>query len=196
MMKKLPELLCPAGSPEALDAAIDGGADAVYLGGACFNARMNAKNFGGDALRSAVLRAHAFGVKIYLTLNTMLTDRELPRFLSAAEEALNAGVDALIVADLGGARAIRAAFPNAELHASTQMSGHSLGMANQLHALGFSRMVVARETSHADLSTLLAASPIEIEVFVHGALCVSHSGQCLFSSLVGGRSGKIGRAHV
>ncbi len=191
-MKRLPELLCPAGSPESLDAAIEGGADAVYLGGASFNARMNAKNFGGDALRSAVLRAHRFGVKVYLTLNTLATDRELSAFVDAAREALLAGVDALIVADLGGAMAIRRAFPTAELHASTQMSGHSLSMAKQLASLGFTRMVVARETSSADLSYLVKDSPIEIEMFVHGALCVSHSGQCLFSSIVGGRSGNRG----
>ncbi|MBR2722188.1 MAG: U32 family peptidase [Clostridia bacterium] len=191
-MKQLPELLCPAGSPEALDAAIDGGADAVYFGGASFNARMNAKNFGGDALRSAVLRAHAFGVKVYLTLNTLVTDRELPAFLEAARDAANAGVDALIVADLGGAAEVRRAMPSLELHASTQMSGHSVQMGKQLATLGFSRMVVARETSLENLKTLVQQSPIEIEYFAHGALCVSHSGQCLFSSLVGGRSGNRG----
>lgn len=191
-MKRLPELLCPAGSPDSLDAAIEGGADAVYLGGAAFNARMNAKNFGGDALRSAVLRAHTFGVKVYLTLNTLVTDRELPVFLETARDALRAGVDALIVADLGGALAIRRAFPNAELHASTQASGHSLAMAHELKALGFTRMVVARETSAKELRELVSQSPIEIEAFVHGALCVSHSGQCLFSSVVGGRSGNRG----
>ena len=191
-MKRLPELLCPAGSPAALDAAIEGGADAVYLGGASFNARMNAKNFGGDALRSAVLRAHSFGVKVYLALNTLATDRELPAFVDAAKEALRAGVDALIVADLGGAMAIRRAIPSAELHASTQMSGHSLGMAKQLASLGFTRMVVARETSAEDLAYLVKHAPIEIEMFIHGALCVSHSGQCLFSSIVGGRSGNRG----
>ena len=191
-MKKLPELLCPAGSPEALDAAIDGGADAIYFGGAAFNARMNAKNFGGDALRSAVLRAHTFGVKTYLTLNTLVTDRELPAFVEAASDALRAGVDALIVADLGGAAAIHRAIPSAELHASTQMSGHNAQMGRELERLGFSRMVIARETSAADLDKVVQESPIEVEVFIHGALCVSHSGQCLFSSLVGGRSGNRG----
>ena len=191
-MKKLPELLCPAGSPEALDAAIEGGADAVYLGGALFNARMNAKNFGGDALRSAVLRAHAYGVKVYLTLNTLATDREMRAFVEAAREAVHAGVDALIVADLGGADAIRRAMPGVELHASTQMSGHCAQMGRELAAMGFSRMVVARESSLADLRTMVEQSPIEIEMFVHGALCVSHSGQCLFSSVVGGRSGNRG----
>ena len=191
-MKKLPELLCPAGSPEALDAAIEGGADAVYFGGAQFNARMNAKNFGGDALRSAVLRAHAFGVKTYLTLNTLVTDRELPAFVEAAGEAMRAGVDALIVADLGGAAAIHRAYPSLELHASTQMSGHNSHMGKFLADLGFSRMVIARETRREDLERIVRESPIEVEYFIHGALCVSHSGQCLFSSLVGGRSGNRG----
>ena len=191
-IKKLPELLCPAGSPAALDAAIEGGADAVYLGGAAFNARMFAKNFGGDDLRSAVLRAHSYGVKIYLTLNTLVTDRELPEFLKAAYDAHVAGVDAIIVADLGGAAAIHRVYPEIELHASTQASGHCSDMGKQLAALGFSRMVIARETSADDLKRTIEESPIEIEAFIHGALCVSHSGQCLFSSLVGGRSGNRG----
>ena len=188
----LPELLCPAGSPEALDAAIEGGADAVYLGGTAFNARMNAHNFGGDALRSAVLRAHSYGVKVYLTLNTLVGDREIPAALSAAEEAANAGVDALIVADLGIASAIHRTFPNLELHASTQASSHNSFSAEKLKELGFSRIVIARETPAADLFESVKNSPLEVEMFIHGALCVSHSGQCLFSSLVGGRSGNRG----
>ncbi len=191
-MNRLPELLCPAGSPEALDAAIEGGADAVYLGGAAFNARMNAQNFGGDALRSAVLRAHAYGVKVYLTLNTLVTDRELSAFVDAAKDALRTGVDALIVADLGGAAAIRRAVPSAELHASTQMSAHNSEMGRLLGNLGYTRMVIARETSAEDIRQIVQRSPIEIEMFIHGALCVSHSGQCLFSSIVGGRSGNRG----
>ena len=144
-MKKLPELLCPAGSPEAFDAAIEGGADAIYLGGASFNARMHAKNFGGDDLRSAVLRAHAYGVKVYLTLNTLVTDRELPAYLEAAGEAAHAGVDALIVADLGGAAAIHRAYPELELHASTQMAIHNAEGARFLQSLGVTRAVLARE---------------------------------------------------
>ena len=191
-MNILPELLCPAGSSDALDAAIEGGADAVYLGGTSFNARINAKNFGGDALRSAVLRAHAFGVKVYFTLNTLATDREMTAYVDAAREAVRAGVDALIVADLGGTMAIRRALPGVELHASTQMSGHNAQMATELSRFGFSRMVVAREISMENLRALMEKSPIEIEMFVHGALCVSHSGQCLFSSIVGGRSGNRG----
>lgn len=189
---RLPELLCPAGTPDALDAAIEGGADAVYLGGADMNARMHAGNFSAEQLRAAVRRAHAFGIKIYLTLNTLVTDRELPAFLSAAREASRAGVDALIVADIGGASLLRRAIPGMELHASTQMSGHNSLMGAELQRLGFSRMVAARELSAPDLCRLVSASPIETEVFVHGALCVSHSGQCLFSSVVGGRSGNRG----
>lgn len=188
----LPELLCPAGSEESLRAAIEGGADAVYLGGMQMNARMFAGNFDSAALREAVKLAHTYGVKVYLTLNTLVTDRELPTYLEAASDASRAGVDALIVADLGGAALIHRAIPDMELHASTQMSGHNSLMGAELKKLGFSRMVAAREISEKDLHLLMAQSPIETELFVHGALCVSHSGQCLFSSVVGGRSGNRG----
>lgn len=156
------------------------------------NARANAQNFDAEQLPAAVRLAHAYGVRIYLTLNTLVTDRELPAFLDAAREAAKAGVDALIVADVGGAEQLRRAFPTLELHASTQMSGHNSAMAQSLAARGFTRMVAAREISRENLTELLQNSPIETELFVHGALCVSHSGQCLFSSLVGGRSGNRG----
>ncbi|MBQ7173409.1 MAG: U32 family peptidase [Clostridia bacterium] len=188
----LPELLCPAGTPLALDAAIEGGADAVYFGASQFNARMHAENFGGDALRSAVLRAHAYGVKTYLTLNTLVTDRELPAFLDSAREAARAGVDGLIVADMGGAAAIHRILPSLELHASTQLSGHNSEAAKLLASLGYTRMVAARESSLENIRAMVEMGGIEIELFVHGALCVCHSGQCLFSSLVGGRSGNRG----
>lgn len=191
-MSDLPELLCPAGDPAALAAAIDAGADAVYMGSCDFNARKNATNFTPEAMREAIKLAHAYGVKIYITQNTLVLDKELSAYLSAAESALSAGADALIVADLGGAMEIRRHFPEAELHASTQMSGHNVAAAKRLAELGFSRMVCAREMSLADLRTFTAESPIEAEVFVHGALCVCHSGQCLFSSVVGGRSGNRG----
>ncbi len=143
-------------------------------------------------MRSAVLRAHAYGVKVYLTLNTLVTDREMKDFVAAAREAADAGADALIVADLGGAVAIHRALPTMELHASTQMSGHNTPAAEELKEFGFSRMVVAREICADDLARTVKDSPLEIEMFIHGALCVSHSGQCLFSSLVGGRSGNRG----
>jgi len=186
------ELLCPAGSRRALEAAIEGGADAVYFGGVGFNARQNAQNFSVEEMREAVALAHTFGVQVYITQNTLIFDREVKDYLSAAESALRAGADALIVADLGGAMEIKRHFPEAVLHASTQMSGHSVAAARELAALGFSRMVCAREMSLPDLETFCKNSPIEAEVFVHGALCVCHSGQCLFSSVVGGRSGNRG----
>ena len=145
---KLPELLCPAGTEAALHAAIEGGADAVYLGGTQMNARIYAGNFDPVALRGAVKLAHAYGVKVYLTLNTLVTDRELSEYLDAALDASRAGVDALIVADLGGAAMIHRAIPEMELHASTQMSGHNSLMGAELKKLGFSRMVAARFSSN------------------------------------------------
>ena len=189
---RLPELLAPAGSPEALEAAISAGADAVYLGGSRFNARMNAHNFDTQALREAVTHAHRMGTRVYLTLNTLVWDRELPDALDAAYEAACAGVDALIVADLGAAALIRRALPNLPLHASTQLSGHNAAVGSVLADFGFSRFVIARETELHDLAHAVASNPLEVEVFIHGALCVSHSGQCLFSSVVGGRSGNRG----
>lgn len=188
----LPELLSPAGSPEALRAAIEGGADAVYLGGIGFNARAGAQNFDAQSLREGIALAHAYGVKVYVTLNTQVYDRELTDWLRAVEEAYTAGADALILADIGGAALVKHYFPDFEIHASTQMSGHNTDMAAGLKTLGFSRMVVARETSYENLVTLCQNSPIETELFVHGALCVSASGQCLFSYAVGGRSGNRG----
>lgn len=191
-MYKLPELLCPAGDKSSLQAAIAGGADAVYFGGVNFNARRNAKNFDKDDMREAIKIAHAYGVKAYVTQNTLCYDREMDDYLSAAETAIVAGADALILADLGGALEIRKRFPDAELHASTQMSGHNVEAALMLHKMGFSRMVCAREMSYEDIKYFTENSPIEAEVFVHGAFCVCHSGQCLFSSIVGGRSGNRG----
>ena len=191
-MRKLPELLCPAGDMAALQAAVDGGADAVYFGGVDFNARKNAANFDVEGMREAIKLAHAYGVKVYVTQNTLCFDREIKAYLSAAESAIFAGADALIVADIGGASEIKKRFPDCELHASTQMSGHNVAAAIKMAEMGMSRMVCAREMSFEDIKTFTLNSPIEAEVFVHGALCVCHSGQCLFSSLVGGRSGNRG----
>ncbi|MBR2294101.1 MAG: U32 family peptidase [Clostridia bacterium] len=188
---KKTELLCPAGSPEALAAAIEGGADAIYMGGVAFNARIHAKNFTPEQLREGIALAHAYGAKVYLTANTMIYDRETDSMLRAAEDAYLSGADALIVADLGAASLIRDRIP-IPLHASTQCAGHNAEAAQRLTEAGFSRMVCAREMSREDLSLFIKKSPIEAEVFVHGALCVCHSGQCLFSSLVGGRSGNRG----
>ena len=189
--EKLPELLCPAGSYAALEAAVDGGADAIYLGGLAFNARKGAKNFSRDELERGIALAHAYGTKIYLALNTLIHDRELDELLHSVEEACTLGADALIVADLGAAREIRRRF-DIELHASTQVSGHNADATRYLADAGFSRMVCAREMSREDIRTFIDTSSLEAEVFVHGALCVCHSGQCLFSSVVGGRSGNRG----
>ncbi|MBO5653365.1 MAG: U32 family peptidase, partial [Clostridia bacterium] len=189
--EKRSELLCPAGSPLALAAAIEGGADAIYVGGTAFNARIHAKNFTPEELREGISLAHAYGAKVYITANTLIYDRELDAMLRAAEDAYLAGADALIVADLGAARQIRSRIP-IPLHASTQVSGHNVDAARILAEAGFCRMVCAREMSREDLRYFTEHSPIEAEVFVHGALCVCHSGQCLFSSLVGGRSGNRG----
>lgn len=188
----LPELLAPAGSPSALRAAIEGGADAVYFGGPAFNARLRAANFTEEEMREGLALCHAYGVRAYVTMNTLVTDRELPALLDAAHTALAAGADALIVADLGAAAALRRHLPEAELHASTQMSAHNVAAARELAALGFTRVVLAREMPVRDVRRFVAESGVETELFVHGALCVSHSGQCLFSSLVGGRSGNRG----
>ncbi len=188
---KKTELLCPAGSPAALAAAIDAGADAIYLGGTSFNARMGAKNFTPEELREGIALAHAYGAKVYITANTLIYDKETDAMLRAAEEAYLLGADALILADLGCAKMIRERIP-IDLHASTQVSGHSADAAKALCEMGFSRMVCAREMPADALRSFVQNSPIEAEVFVHGALCVCHSGQCLFSSLVGGRSGNRG----
>lgn len=189
---KLPELLSPAGSMRALEAAIDAGADAVYFGASSFNARIGAENFDEHGLAEAFYKCHSYGVKAYLTLNTLALDREMADYLKTAERAWRLGADALITADLGGAAAIKRYYPEIELHASTQMSGHNADAARLLFENGFSRMVLARETSLQNIKAFTAISPIEAEIFVHGALCVSHSGQCLFSSVVGGRSGNRG----
>ncbi len=190
-MKK-PELLCPVGGPDTLSAALLGGADAVYFGTKDFNARMNAKNFDRPGLRDAVLRCHEKGVRAYVTLNTLLTDRNLKEALDLVSFLHLSDVDALIVADVGFAGILRNLFPELELHGSTQMSGHSASAARFLHNMGFSRMVCAREMDRENLRLLCKESPIEIELFVHGAICASHSGQCLMSSMIGDRSGNRG----
>lgn len=190
--KKIPELLAPAGSYSAFVSAISAGADAVYMGGARHNARIGAQNFTDEELRRAVFDAHLYGKKVYITLNTLVGDRELGDVLDSVEALMTMGADAFIVQDLGLMKAIALAFPQAELHASTQCITHSLDGINALAEMGAKRAVVARELDCDNLSLICRESPIETEVFVHGALCVCHSGACLFSSLVGGRSGNRG----
>lgn len=189
---KLPELLAPAGTPDALRAAVSAGADAVYFGVGAYNARMNAQNFDEAELTEALSFCCAHGVRTNITLNTQIYDRELADALKTAEKLCRLGADALIVADLGLACLINRYFPEIELHASTQACGNSVRDAEYFASLGFSRMVAARELSRENLAELCKKSPIEIEMFIHGANCVSVSGQCLMSSLIGGRSGNRG----
>ena len=189
---RLPELLAPAGDMECLYAAVAAGADAIYVGGKRFGARAFAKNFEIDELAEAVRYCHLHGVRLYVTLNTLIEDRELAEAVEYAASLYRIGVDALIVCDLGVIRAIRRCVPDLELHASTQMSVHNTYGVKAVSDMGISRAVVARELSLAEIKSVVDSSPIEIEVFLHGALCVCHSGQCLFSSMVGGRSGNRG----
>jgi len=188
----LPELLAPAGDMECLYAAVAAGADAVYVGGKRFGARAFAKNFDIDELSSAVRYCHLHGVKLYVTLNTLIEDREMAEAVEYAAELYRIGVDALIVADLGVISAIRRHIPDLEIHGSTQMSVHNSLGARAASDMGITRVVPARELSLENIKSIVENSPCEIEVFLHGALCVCHSGQCLFSSLVGGRSGNRG----
>ena len=182
----LPELLAPVGNPQTLDAAIEGGADAVFLGGTLFNARMNARNFDRPALLDAVRKCHDRGVKLYVTLNTQILDRQMPDALNYAVYLYNIGVDALVVADFGLARRIKELLPDFPLHASTQAYAHNLEAVRYLNEIGFERVVLARELSRENIEFVTKNAPIETEVFVHGALCVCHSGQCLMSSVIGG----------
>lgn len=186
------ELLAPAGSMEALIAAVENGADAVYFGTTLFNARMMAKNFSRDEVENAVAYCHGRGVRCYVTMNTAILDRMMKDAMNQVDFLYRAGVDALIIADLGLAAEIRRSYPDFPIHASTQCSAHNIDGVRFLQKLGFSRVVVARELDRDNLKTVCEGSPVEIEAFVHGALCVSQSGQCLLSSFIGGRSGNRG----
>lgn len=187
------ELLAPAGSSEALRAAVQNGADAVYFGGKDFNARQYADNFSLEAIRDFVRYAHLRGVRVYVTLNTLLTNAELPALTDYVYALSQCQVDALIVQDLGVAEFIKTVLPEMELHASTQMTIHNSPGVRFLQERGFSRAILAREVSLANITRIRAKAGLPLEVFVHGALCVCYSGQCLMSSMIGGRSGNRGR---
>ena len=187
------ELLAPAGSMEALRAAVCNGADAVYLGADTFNARINARNFSAADLQEAVVYCHVRGVKVHLTLNTLVLDREMPRAAELIRLAASCGVDAFIVQDLGMVSLCRQLAPDVPIHASTQMSIHSLEGVLEAAALGCSRVVLARELPAEEIAHICKRSPVEIEVLVHGALCMCYSGQCYLSSVIGRRSGNRGQ---
>ena len=191
-MKKI-ELLAPAGSIESLMGAVQSGADAVYLGGTKFSARAYASNFDEEKMKWAVEYCHKYGVKIYVTMNTLIKNSEMEEALKYANFLYTIGVDALIVQDLGLSFKIKELVPDMELHASTQMTVHNGEGAKYLWEKGFQRIVLSRELNINEIKYISTDLNIETEIFVHGALCISYSGQCLMSSMIGGRSGNRGR---
>ena len=187
------ELLAPAGSMESLIAAINRGADAIYLGGSKFSARAYASNFDNETMEKAVDYAHTYGVKVYVTVNTLIKENEFQEAVDYIGVLYKIGVDALIIQDVGLAKRIREVYPDFELHASTQMSIHNGEGALFFRENGFFRIVLSRELTLDEIKYISKDLGIETEIFVHGALCVCYSGQCLMSSLIGGRSGNRGR---
>ena len=190
-MKKI-ELLAPAGNMASLRAAVQAGCDAVYLGGKAFGARAYSKNFDDDELIEAINYAHLYGVKVYVTCNTLIYDDEVSSFLSYIEFLHKNNVDAILIQDLGMLDLVRKTYPNLEVHSSTQMHIHNLDGTKLMESLGVKRVVLARETSFKEIKNIKANSNVELEVFVHGALCVSYSGCCLMSYFNGKRSGNRG----
>lgn len=186
------ELLAPAGSPESIIATVQNGADAVYLGLNGFNARRGAANFSEEEFKKAVRYCHIRGAKVYVTLNTLVGDRELGEAAGLARMASDYGADGIIIQDMGMIRVIREALPDIPLHASTQMSVHNLAGVQACAEMGLTRAVLARELTYEQIAFITKHAPIETEVFVHGALCFAHSGQCYMSSLIGRRSGNRG----
>jgi len=192
MINKPIEILAPGGSLACLKSAIDSGADAVYFGGSRFGARTNAVNLSNDEIIEAVEYAHLRFARLYVTVNTLVSDAELSDVYDFINFCYTAGVDGVIVQDLGVFNIIKTHFPDLRVHASTQMTIHNLAGAQTAYELGFDRVVLSRELSLEEIKHISANCPIELEVFVHGALCMSYSGQCLFSSFLGGRSGNRG----
>ena len=187
------ELLSPVGDFECLKAAVQNGANSIYFGSDSFSARAFASNFSLDDLEKAIQYAKIRGVKTHLTLNTLVTDTEFEEAMAIAKKAYAFGIDAIIVQDLGLAMALIKTFPDLPIHGSTQMTVHNLNGALKLQDLGFRRVVLARELSVNEIDYICKNTNIEIETFIHGALCISYSGQCLFSSMLGGRSGNRGK---
>lgn len=187
------DLLSPVGNFDSLKAAVQNGANSVYFGADLFSARAYASNFNMEELEQAITYAKTRGVKTNLTLNTLITDNEFNDAFELAKKAYEFGIDAIIVQDLGLAKQLVKNFPDLDIHASTQMTVHNLQGVLKLQELGFKRVVLSRELSLQEIEYICKNSNIEIECFIHGALCISYSGQCLFSSMVGGRSGNRGK---
>lgn len=193
MKKQTIELLAPAGSWEALEAAVNAGADAVYMGGKAFGARQYASNFDREEMQKAVYFAHMHRVMLYITVNTLVDDSELKELADYLLFLNNVGIDGIIVQDLGVIRLARQIVPDLPLHASTQMTVTNSAGVELAAQAGMERVVLARELSLDEINKICHGTDTEIEVFIHGALCVCYSGQCLMSSLIGGRSGNRGR---
>ncbi|RDC50793.1 U32 family peptidase, partial [Acinetobacter sp. RIT592] len=187
------ELLAPVGSFDALKAAVQNGANAVYLGGKEFSARASANNFDREELKEAVKYAHIRNVKVFVTANTLIKQYEIDDFLNYIKYLYDIDVDAVILQDIGMAKLIKSLLPDFELHASTQMVAHSLEDTLYLQNIGFDRVVLARELNIDEIEYICKNTDVDIEIFVHGALCVCYSGQCLMSSMIGNRSGNRGR---
>ena len=187
------DLLSPVGDFDCLKAAVQNGANSVYFGGSLFSARAFASNFDLEQLQEAIIYAKTRGVKTNLTLNTLIKNDEIDDAFQLAKKAYEFGIDAIIVQDLGLARILIEAFPDLDIHASTQMSIHNLEGVLAAEKMGFKRVVLSRELSISEIEYICNNSNIEIECFIHGALCISYSGQCLFSSMIGGRSGNRGK---
>ncbi len=186
------ELLAPAGNFAAARSAVHNGADAIYVGGRLFSARRTAENFDASQLKELVTYCHLRKVKVYVALNTLVREEELWALASMAEEIAASGADAAIVTDWGAVRLLRACCPTLPLHASTQMNIHSVAGVKRLERAGFSRVVLARELSAAEIAAICHATTLEVEVFAHGALCMSYSGNCYLSSVIGQKSGNRG----
>ena len=183
------ELLAPVGDWEALVAAVQNGANAVYFGANEFNARMNSKNFNREELKRAIEYAKLRNVKTNLTLNILIKDEEFIQAMELVKYAYECGIDAIIVQDLGLAKEIIKMFPDLDVHSSTQMTIYDINGVREIEKLGFKRCVLARELSLDEIRDICKNTSMEIEVFIHGALCICYSGQCLMSSIIGGRSG-------
>lgn len=187
------ELLAPAGNREAFFAAIEAGTDAIYLGGQQFGARQYANNFTPDELSECIRQAHVLGVRVYVTVNTLVDDSELPALKDYLRYLYEVGADAAILQDVGVARLARRIVPHLPIHASTQMTAHDLAAVNELADYGFERVILSRELSLAEIADICRQARCQVETFIHGALCICYSGQCLMSSMIGGRSGNRGR---
>ena len=186
------ELLAPAGSKEALIAAVQSGADAVYIGGSRFSARSGAKNFDDESIKEMIDYCHTRGVMLHVAANTLIKEEEISQYIEYIGKLNDMGVDAVIIQDIGMAKAVRMMYPDLPIHASTQMTCASVNTAKKLEEAGFSRIVLARELDFESIKEIVNSVSVEIEVFVHGAICMSYSGQCLMSSMIGGRSGNRG----